>query len=72
MEQTGITPGRAAEVSENYHKCPIEAPHAKLRKARTKLPAEIKKKIEEWKFSSGALVVCLVAFSDGKDVQGFQ
>jgi hypothetical protein len=33
---------------------------------------EIKRKIEEWKFSSGALVMCIVAYSDGKDAQGFQ
>lgn len=32
----------------------------------------MKKKIEEWKFSSGALVLCLVAFPDGPDVSTFQ
>jgi hypothetical protein len=43
-----------------------------LRRAKTKLPGEIKKKIEEWKFTSGAFVMCLVAYSDGKEVTGFQ
>jgi hypothetical protein len=43
-----------------------------IRRAKTRLPAEIKKKLEEWNFTSGALVMCLVAYSDGKQVQGFQ
>lgn len=30
------------------------------------------KKVNDWNFSSGALVVCLVAYSDGTDVQSFQ
>ena len=42
------------------------------RRAKTKLPNDIKKKVEEWKFLSGALVVCLVAYSDGQDVSAFQ
>ena len=42
------------------------------RMAKKKLPAEVKKKVEEWKFSRGALVMCLVAYSDGHDVQTFQ
>jgi hypothetical protein len=45
---------------------------ALLRRAKRKLPNEVKKKVEEWKFSSGALVMCLVAYSDGQDVQSFQ
>jgi hypothetical protein len=40
--------------------------------AKKKLPTEVKKKVEDWKFSSGALVMCLVAYSDGQDVQTFQ
>jgi len=40
--------------------------------AKKKLPTEVKKKVEDWKFSSGALVMCLVAYSDGHDVQTFQ
>jgi len=44
----------------------------RLRNAKQKLPKQIKKKLEEWKFSSGAVVVCLVAYPDGKDVQAFQ
>ena len=40
--------------------------------AKKKLPGQVKKKIEEWKFVSGALVMCLVAYSDGHDVQTFQ
>jgi hypothetical protein len=42
------------------------------RRAQKKLPKEIKKKLEEWKFSSGALVLCLVAYSDGQEVNTFQ
>ena len=34
------------------------------RRAKNKLPKEIQKKIEEWKFSSGVLIMCLVAYSD--------
>lgn len=43
-----------------------------LRHAKNKLPNAIKKKVEDWKFSSGAVVMCLVAYSDGDDVQAFQ
>jgi hypothetical protein len=43
-----------------------------LRSAKKRLPKELKKKVEEWKFSSGALVMCLVAYSDGQEVQAFQ
>lgn len=43
-----------------------------FRTAKSRLPKEIKKKVDEWKFSSGALVVCMVAYSDGKDVNTFQ
>ena len=32
----------------------------------------MKKKVEEWKFKSGALVMCMVVYSDGKNVQSFQ
>ena len=42
------------------------------RRAKTKLPKDIKKKVEEWKFSTGAAVLCLVAYSDGLNVQTFQ
>jgi hypothetical protein len=40
--------------------------------AKKKLPKQIKKKLEEWKFASGALMMCLVAYPDGKTVQSFQ
>jgi hypothetical protein len=43
-----------------------------FRRAKTKLPKDIKDKVEEWKFTSGALVMCLVAYRDGEDVQSFQ
>jgi hypothetical protein len=43
-----------------------------FRTAKRKLPKEVKKKVEEWKFSSGALVMCLVAYSDGQDIQVLQ
>ena len=40
-----------------------------FRLAKKKLP---KDKIEEWKLSSGALVMCIVAYSDGHSVNGLQ
>ena len=43
-----------------------------FRRARTKLPKDIKKKLEEWRFESGAELLCLVAYSDGSNVQTFQ
>jgi hypothetical protein len=43
-----------------------------FRMARTKLPKDIKKRTEEWKFSSGALMMSLVAYSDGKNVKIFR
>lgn len=46
--------------------------HRFNRRAKTKLPKEMQKKVDEWKFSSGALVMCLVAYSDGQQVQSFQ
>lgn len=36
------------------------------------MPGAILKSVEDWKFSSGALVLCLVAYSDGRDVHSFQ
>ena len=42
-----------------------------LREAKKKLAKDIKKKVDEWKFGSGALVMCLVAYSDGH-VHAFQ
>jgi hypothetical protein len=42
------------------------------RRARKKLAKDIKKKLEEWKFSSGALMICLVAYANGEDVRTFQ
>jgi hypothetical protein len=43
-----------------------------FRRAKKKLPKEIKDAVEKWKFSSGAAVLCLVAYPDGEDVQTFQ
>jgi hypothetical protein len=43
-----------------------------LRIAKKKLLTQVKKKNEDWKFLSGASVMCLVAYSDGHDVQKFQ
>ena len=40
--------------------------------AKGKLPKEMKKKVEEWKFNSGAVIMCMVAYYDGKQVQSFQ
>jgi hypothetical protein len=42
------------------------------RRAKTKLPKEIKNTLEKWKFSSGAVVMCLVAYQDGDEVRSFQ
>jgi hypothetical protein len=42
------------------------------RRARKKLPREIEKKLEEWKFKSGALVMCHVAYRDGQDMRTFK
>ena len=46
--------------------------YERIRMAKGKLPKEIQKKVDEWKFSSRALVMCLVAYSDGNGVQAFQ
>jgi hypothetical protein len=46
--------------------------HISFRKAKTKLPKEIKMKVDEWKFGAGVLMMCLVAYSDGDDVHSFQ
>jgi hypothetical protein len=46
--------------------------HPSPRRAKKKLPREMKKKVEEWKFRSGAVMMCLVAYSDGQDVRAFQ
>lgn len=43
-----------------------------FRTAKDKLPKDIEKKVKDWNFSSGALVLCLVAYSDGNEVQSFQ
>jgi hypothetical protein len=43
-----------------------------FRNAKLKLPKQMKKKVEEWKLSSGAVVMCLVAYSDGQEVNTFQ
>ena len=43
-----------------------------FRMVKKKLPKDIRKKIEEWKLSSGALVMCIVAYSDGHSVNGLQ
>jgi hypothetical protein len=40
--------------------------------AKKKLLTEVKKEIEKWKFLSGALVMCLVAYSNERNVQTFQ
>lgn len=44
-----------------------------FRNAKRKLPNEISKAVQNWKFSSGALVMCLVAYPDGAGgLQSFQ
>ena len=42
-----------------------------VRNAKSKLLKQMKKKVEEWKLLSGALVMCLVAYSDGQEVNTF-
>lgn len=44
----------------------------RFRKARKKLPQLIRNKLEDWKFESGAVILCLVAYSDGKEVNAIQ
>jgi hypothetical protein len=43
-----------------------------LRNAKNKLVGDIRKKVEEWKFESGALVMCLVAYKNEEDVHALQ
>lgn len=43
-----------------------------LRRAKTKLPKDVKKHVDEWKSGSGALAICLVAYYDGTEIQAFQ
>jgi hypothetical protein len=43
-----------------------------LRRAKTKLPKDVKKKVDEWKSGSGALAICFLAYYDGSDIQAFQ
>jgi hypothetical protein len=40
--------------------------------AKTTLPTSIKNELEEWNFKSGAVMICLVAYSDGHDLRSFQ
>ena len=43
-----------------------------FRMTKRKLAKEVRKKVEDWKFSSGVLVLCLVAYPDGEDIESFQ
>lgn len=43
-----------------------------LRNAKTKLPKQIRETLEEWKAMSGAQVLCLVSYHNGKDVTALQ
>jgi hypothetical protein len=43
-----------------------------LRRAKTKLPKEVKKTVDDWKSGCGALALCLVAYYDGAEIKAFQ
>lgn len=44
-----------------------------LRRVKTRLWTKgHKKMVDKWKFESGAVIMCMVAYSDGQDVQAFQ
>src|SRR5271168_1674396 len=73
MEQTRSSASSSTKVSLISHcAAALNKNHLLFRMAKTKLPKHIKKKIDEWKFRSGALVLCLVAYRNGQDVQTFQ
>jgi hypothetical protein len=73
MERGGAASGCSIKVSYwKFITLPNQTSDGSLRRAKKKLPGEVKKKVEEWKFSSGAVVMCLVAYSDGQDVHSFQ
>ena len=42
------------------------------RRAKTKLPKDVKKNVDEWKARSGALALCLLAYYDGNEIHTFQ
>jgi len=42
------------------------------RRARKKLPKEMKRKVDEWNFLSGAVIMSMAAYKDGDDVRYFQ
>ena len=72
MEFGGASSGPKIEVSVRcVSKCGIYK-NDQTREAKGKLPKEMKKKVEEWKFEGRALVMCMVAYLDGKNVQSFQ
>lgn len=59
-------------MSENFCYLAVIDLECWYRRAKKKLPKEIKDMVEKWKFSSGAAIICLVAYKDGDDVQSFQ
>jgi hypothetical protein len=62
----------SVKVSDLFGVSVLPINQGSFRRARTKLPKDIKKKLEEWRFESGAAFLCLVAYSDGFNVQTFQ
>ena len=43
-----------------------------FRRAKTRPPKDVKKHVDVWKSGSGALVLCLVTYYDGAEIQAFQ
>jgi hypothetical protein len=60
------------KVSDLLDVLALPIDNGSFRRARTRLPKDIKKTLEEWRFASGASILCLVAYSDGSNVQTFQ
>jgi hypothetical protein len=43
-----------------------------FRYAKNKLANEIRRKVDEWNFMSGAQILCLVTYPSGENVKAFQ
>jgi hypothetical protein len=75
MEQARGSSGSTIKVSRYSYSCncwQYLTNEDMLRWAKKKLPGEVKKKIEDWKLASGAMIMCLVAYSDGQGIETFQ
>lgn len=50
---------------------PVEILKLLLRNAK-KIHIEMQEKIEEWKFETGAVIMCMVAYKEGNEVRALQ